>query len=79
MTQQQPVMPQVPPEGAHIWSAFRALNARRPGEWTSQPITYGEIAAFMAVTDTPLLPWEVEIVIAIDDEMLAFNAEQAKQ
>lgn len=55
---------------------FQDLNARRLGEMTSQPITYAELHAYLTLMDDQLQPWEVEIVIAIDNEFLSFLAEQ---
>lgn len=42
---------------------------------TSQPITYAELHAYLSLMDDQLQPWEVEIVIAIDNEFLSFLAE----
>lgn len=77
MTPEKPALPEPPEAGVHLWRIFQALNARRPGEMTSEPISYTEIDAYMRVTDSPLPPDEVALIVALDDEFLAFQAEQS--
>jgi hypothetical protein len=52
---------------AHIWSAFHVLNsARTVGFSGPNPITYGDIKAWMELTETPLTAFEVEAIRKLD-------------
>lgn len=61
----------MPLEGAYLWDAFWRLRRRRGGNgFAMSPITWPDIAAFVALTRFPLAPWEVEVIEAIDDHFL---------
>lgn len=51
----------------HVWSAFIALSNSRGSAYAGpNPITYDQIKAWKELTETPLLPWEVEAIKRLD-------------
>ena len=58
--------PEVPPGGARIWSIFLALHAARTAGMGANPITYGEMEAYARLQQTPLRPFEVDMLRAVD-------------
>lgn len=62
---------EAPEEVAHIVEAFTALHRRRGGGFGGvNPISYQEIDAWMRRTANHLLPWEVDVLTALDDEFV---------
>lgn len=59
----------------HIWTAFCRLNARRGSSFSINPISWGDIDAFVRLTGTVLLPWEVRLIEQLDD---IFRTEYSK-
>lgn len=54
-----------------LWSAFLALNnSRSMGANTANPINYTEIKAFVDLTDTPLIPRDIEVIKRLDQKYL---------
>ena len=63
--------------GLHLWRIFHRLNARRGSNgFGINPISWGEIDAFVRTSGITLAPWEVEIVEMLDD---LFRIEQSKK
>jgi len=59
--------PEFPELLSHIWSAFTILNnSRSVGFSGPNPISYGDIKAWMELTNTPLTAFEVEAVKRLD-------------
>lgn len=60
-------IPDIPDMAGHVWSWFGELvTARQQGA----PIPYTEIEAFSRLTNTPMEPWEVRALKALDIEYL---------
>jgi len=50
-----------------IWSAFVALHSARTAGFSGpNPITYSEILAWKTLTESPLKPWEIEVIKQVD-------------
>jgi hypothetical protein len=59
--------PEFPELLSHIWSAFTILNGSRSiGFNGPNSISFGDIKAWMELTDTPLTAFEVEAIIKLD-------------
>lgn len=59
--------PELPPMGAYVWTWFLELHAARGSSgFGPLPIGYGEIAAWAALTGRAPLPWEIELLTALD-------------
>lgn len=63
-------MPTLPREGAYLWNSFIDLHSTRGGGFGPAAITFVEIEAWSRLTASPLEPWEVSIIRAIDDAYL---------
>jgi len=51
----------------YIWSAFCSLNSARTAGFSGpNPITYTEIKAWKELTDTPLGPWDIQVLKRLD-------------
>jgi len=51
----------------YIWSAFIDLNSARTAGFSGpNPITYTEIKAWKELTDTPLKPWDIQVLKRLD-------------
>lgn len=58
---------QFPQALSHVWSAFIALsNSRGSGFSGPSPITYEQIKAWKELTETPVVPWEVDAIKRLD-------------
>lgn len=72
--------PAMPPEGAHIWQAFRSLHSARVNNGFGPcPISFVDMDAWQRVMQYPLAPWEAEAVRKLDDAYLAIDAEKAEE
>ena len=70
----------LPDHIAYLWQVFTELAGSRQSTGGGlQPITFREIEAYMAVTDTPLKPWEVETVLALDHTFFKVMNEASKK
>ena len=59
-----------------IWSAFVALHAARTAGFSGpNPITYSEIYAWKALTESPLNSWEIEVIKEIDTRYMKVMAD----
>lgn len=55
----------------HIWSVFCVLNSARTAGFSGpNPITYTEIQAWKELTETPLTPWELQVIKRLDQVYL---------
>lgn len=51
----------------YIWSAFIDLNSARTAGFSGpNPLTYTEIKAWKELTDTPLSPWDIQVIKRLD-------------
>lgn len=51
----------------YVWAYFLELSSTRPIGYNGPlAITYQEIAAWKDLTETPLSPWEVEVIKRLD-------------
>lgn len=74
------VGPPCPPLAQRAWGVFLELHGTRgSGGMGSVPaITYAEMAAYQAMTDTRLTPLDVACVRAADDAFLAHVADVSR-
>lgn len=56
---------------AYLLDWFSALSSRRTVGMAANPISYAEIEAWSRLTDTRPTPWEVSILVRLDDAFLA--------
>lgn len=56
------------------WEVFVDLSGARQAAFSLQPIQWSEIAAYQAVTDTRLTPFEIRMIRRLDDEYLRIVA-----
>ena len=62
-----------------IWAIFRDLDAARPSGMGLSPISYQDIAAYRALTHTPLNAWQVQLIRRLDVTVLRVQAAQDGQ
>lgn len=68
----------LPAAGAYLWTAYSRLRRRKGGNgFGPSPLEWTDILAFQAGARFPLLPWEVEIIEAIDDLFMAEHGKAA--
>lgn len=71
-----PEEPDVPDLGGHILAWFWMLNGRRSAGFDSpNPLSFQEIYAWIALTNTPILYEEIEALLAMDMAYLTQMAE----
>lgn len=64
--------PELPPDGAHVWSWFLELNAARgSGGFGPACISYVDVLAWTTLSGTLIRPSEVAAIMAIDRAWLA--------
>ena len=61
----------IPAEVAALWSVFVALSATRRAGLGASPLCLADLEAWSRLTRTPLTPWELDTLIAIDAAALA--------
>lgn len=63
-----------------VWNIFSTLHrSRGAGAAAQNPITFTEIDAWSRLMQVTLVPWEVELVRALDDEYFASLNDNAEQ
>jgi hypothetical protein len=63
--------PQLPREMRYLWGIFLSLHNRRGSNgFGPTPLAWSEMEAFCRLTGTPLDPWEVEAICALDEAYL---------
>lgn len=68
--------PPFPEALGHVWQAFCRLNRRRGSNGFSiNPISWGDIDAYVRHSGLRLMPWEIRLIEELDD---LFVAQQAK-
>lgn len=69
--------PECPPSMIGHWQWFVRLNGRRQhGMNGPMPLTFVEIKAWQELMDVELTPFDVEVIIALDD--VALNQKEGK-
>lgn len=64
-------MPAFPKEVAYLWTIYHRLRRRISAGFAGpNPVGWQDIDAFVRQTGFPLVPWEVEIIEALDDAFL---------
>ncbi len=58
----------VPMEGAHVWDWFWALSGRRRSG--PEALTFADVGEWQRLVMVDLLPQEVEMLMAMDDQYL---------
>jgi hypothetical protein len=59
--------PEIPAEVAHVWGWFCELDSQRSGNgFGGNPISWGEIAAWAALTGSMPRPHEVRMLLRLD-------------
>lgn len=56
---------------AYLLDWFHDLAGRRTVGMAPNPITYADIEAWSRLTDTKPTPWQVSVLVRLDDAMLA--------
>ncbi len=70
--------PPIPADGEHVWLWFLDLNAARGSNgFGPNPISYPDLAAWVAMTGIIVMPSEVAALMALDREYLAEQAKKA--
>ncbi len=70
--------PELPADGAHVWSWFLTLHqARGSNGFGGNPISFADIAAWVSLTGVIVRPQEIEAILAIDRVWLAHQAKNA--
>lgn len=69
-----PAAPALPPEVRHLWQTFLELHRTRPAGFGASPIAFAEIDAWSRLKRTPLDPWEVDAIVALDREWMDAQA-----
>lgn len=63
--------PEIPYAGMRVWGIFLRLHAARGGGgFGPAPISYADMQAFQRVSGEPLRPFEIEMIKALDAEVL---------
>jgi hypothetical protein len=64
--------PPFPVELSYLWKIFRRLSDRRGSNgFGATPIGWADIHAFVQLSQTPLHPWEIELIEDLDRLYLA--------
>lgn len=67
MSHLTPPEPEIPIAAEHVWTWFWELSAqRRSGFGGAEPLSWDEIAAWMRLTQTQVIPEEVSMLTAMD-------------
>lgn len=70
----------VPAAGEQIWHWFRELDCQREGTgFGVNPIGFRSIAAWAALREINLLPWQIDAIIAMDLKRMAMMNAPPKQ
>lgn len=56
---------------AYVWDWFHELAARRTSGMALNPITHADVLAWSRLTDRDVTPWEVHLLLRLDDTALA--------
>lgn len=64
-------LPPFPRELGFVWDDYRRLARRRQIGMDACPITYEAVEAYSRLTARNLEPWVVDLVMRIDDALLA--------
>jgi len=68
--------PPCPPVLRYLWRWFLDLSARRGGSgFGPAPLAWSEVAAWARLTRLNPTPWEVDVLLALDDRFLAIRSE----
>jgi hypothetical protein len=66
---------ELPAAAAHVWQWFIQLHSRRPyGPSGPLPVPWSEILAWAELTGNAPLPWEVDLIQALDNAWFASRA-----
>lgn len=70
-------LPPFPEALRYLWRAFARIRRRCGGNgFGPSPITWGDIDAYSRLSGLRLSPWEVEVIEALDDALLASIAKR---
>ncbi len=73
-------LPVIPEGFGEIWLWFWELSdGRQNSGFGPSPVSYGDMAAWAALSGLGLAPWLMRIFRAMDNEWLAAQAEEAKK
>ena len=74
-----PEEPELPEVAEHIWWWFWQLNQRRQKGFDSpNPLSFSEVMAWVNLTNTYILPEEIEAIMAMDSAYLEAVQEEQK-
>lgn len=68
--------PQLSPALEHIWGWYNELSGTRSGGFGPKPINHQDIMAWSHNTCSDPSPWEVAMILKIDQAWLKFQAAQ---
>lgn len=70
-------VPPFPLALTYLWQAYGRMRRRCSAGMGLNPISLGDIDAFVRLTGSRLAPWEVEAIERLDEVWLAANAKSA--
>lgn len=71
--------PTLPESLSDVWLAFCDLDLGRGSNgFGLNPLSWADIAAYVALNRTPLRPWHIELIRRLDLACLAAASERAK-
>ncbi len=71
--------PEIPDAAEHLWLWFWELDSGRQVGMGHSPLSWGDIKAWMELTQTPLSPWEVGLFKQMDQAYLEMAQELSKR
>jgi hypothetical protein len=72
-------MPDMPEEYAFAWQAWSEINnARSNNGYGPNPISFSEIKAYVDLTGTPLLPYEIKGIRVVDTAFMKSYSEVSR-
>lgn len=74
-----PAAPALPPEARHLWHTFLELHRTRSSGFGPSSIRYAEIDAWQRLKRTPLDPWEVDAIVALDEAWMDIALSEGTQ
>lgn len=71
--------PDCPVEAEYLWRDFLLLSRGRTSNgFGANPLTWPDIMAWATLTRTPVTPWDVDMLIALDNAWMSDHAKQVK-
>ena len=72
--------PDCPAEMEYLWYDFMMLSRGRTSNgFGANPLTWMDLLAWRQLTATPVNPWEMDTLVALDNAWLSEQAQQSKK